>query len=248
MVVGTIDSGLYEFDHNVAIVTLKDGARLFRTGEGVTGLRLKLADPLAAGAVVRHVAVNLGGGFYISDWTREHGNFFRSIATTKSIMFVLLLLVMAVAAFNIVATLMMLVREKRADIAILRTLGAAPRTVLMTFILQGTVIGLVGTLLGLAAGIAIALPAGYEAQVRPRSGLALKHGVTVLNSPGTIDADYRGEIGVILANLGDGPFDITRGARVAQLVIAPVARAAWNEVAALSQTARGSGGFGSTGT
>ena len=97
-------------------------------------------------------------------------------------------------------------------------------------------------------GIAIALPAGYEAQVRPRSGLALKHGVTVLNSPGTIDADYRGEIGVILANLGDGPFDITRGARVAQLVIAPVARAAWNEVAALSQTARGSGGFGSTGT
>ena len=97
-------------------------------------------------------------------------------------------------------------------------------------------------------GIMIALPVGHEAQVRPRSGLALKHGVTVLNSPGTIDADYRGEIGVILANLGDGPFDITRGARVAQLVIAPVARAAWNEVAALSQTARGSGGFGSTGT
>ncbi len=155
-VVGTIDSGLYEFDHHVALVSLTDGARLFRTGDGVTGLRLRLADPFAAAAVVRRVAVNLGGGFYISDWTREHGNFFRSIATTKSIMFVLLLLVMAVAAFNIVATLMMLVREKRADIAILRTLGAAPRTVLMTFILQGTVIGLVGTLLGLAAGIAIA--------------------------------------------------------------------------------------------
>jgi dUTP pyrophosphatase len=97
-------------------------------------------------------------------------------------------------------------------------------------------------------GIAIALPAGYEAQVRPRSGLALKHGVTVLNSPGTIDADYRGEIGVILANLGEAPFAITRSLRVAQLVIAAVARIAWSEVAALPDSARSTGGFGSTGT
>jgi dUTP pyrophosphatase len=96
-------------------------------------------------------------------------------------------------------------------------------------------------------GFAIALPKGYEAQVRPRSGLALKHGVTVLNSPGTIDADYRGEVGVILANLGDKPFVIARGTRIAQLVVAPVTRVAWAEVASLSDTARGGGGFGSTG-
>jgi lipoprotein-releasing system permease protein len=155
-VIGTVDSGLYEFDHNVALVARQDAGRLFKTGGGVTGLRLKLDDPFAAGAVVRRVAVDLGGGFYISDWTREHGNFFRSIATTKSILFVLLLLVMAVAAFNIVATLSMLVREKRSDIAILRTMGVSPGTILMTFVLQGTVIGLVGTVLGLIAGILIA--------------------------------------------------------------------------------------------
>jgi lipoprotein-releasing system permease protein len=155
-VIGTIDSGLYEFDHNVALVARQDASRLFKTGTGITGLRLKLDDPFAAGAVVRRVAVDLGGGFYISDWTREHGNFFRSIATTKSIMFVLLLLVMAVAAFNIVATLSMLVREKRSDIAILRTMGVSPRTILATFVLQGTVIGLVGTVLGLSAGVLIA--------------------------------------------------------------------------------------------
>ncbi len=96
-------------------------------------------------------------------------------------------------------------------------------------------------------GIAIALPPGYEAQVRPRSGLALKHGVTLLNSPGTIDADYRGEVGVILINLGDTPFRLQRGDRIAQLVIAPVARLAWREGEALPDRARGGGGFGSTG-
>lgn len=96
-------------------------------------------------------------------------------------------------------------------------------------------------------GIAIALPAGYEAQIRPRSGLALKQGLTVLNAPGTIDADYRGEIGVILINLSDAPATVTRGDRVAQLVLARVERLCWNEVSELPTTARGSGGFGSTG-
>jgi len=96
-------------------------------------------------------------------------------------------------------------------------------------------------------GLAIALPKGFEAQVRPRSGLALRHGVTLLNSPGTIDADYRGEIGVILVNLGQGPFRLARGERIAQLVIAPVARLAWRETEALPESARGDGGFGSTG-
>lgn len=98
------------------------------------------------------------------------------------------------------------------------------------------------------SGIAIGLPEGFEAQVRPRSGLAAKHGVTILNAPGTIDADYRGEIGVILINHGDEPFTVTRGQRIAQLVIASVNRADWLEVDTLDQTSRGDGGFGSTGT
>lgn len=99
----------------------------------------------------------------------------------------------------------------------------------------------------IATGIAIALPSGFEAQVRPRSGLAAKHGITVANSPGTVDADYRGEIKVILINLGDAPVTLHRGDRIAQMVIAPVTQAQWNEVATLDDTKRGQGGFGSTG-
>ncbi|MFN4114171.1 MAG: dUTP diphosphatase [Sphingomonadaceae bacterium] len=98
-----------------------------------------------------------------------------------------------------------------------------------------------------ATGLAMAIPPGYEIQVRPRSGLALKHGITVPNTPGTIDSDYRGELRVILINHGPGPFAIARGDRVAQLVLAPVTRAVWQEVAQLDDTARGAGGFGSTG-
>src|SRR5215213_6820739 len=98
-----------------------------------------------------------------------------------------------------------------------------------------------------ATGFAVAIPEGYEVQVRPRSGLALKHGITCLNTPGTIDSDYRGEVKVILANLGSEPFEIVRGERIAQLVPAPVLRAAFGEVESLDDTARGAGGFGSTG-
>ena len=98
-----------------------------------------------------------------------------------------------------------------------------------------------------ATGLSVAIPTGYEIQVRPRSGLALKHGVTVPNTPGTIDSDYRGELKVIMINLGAEPFAILRGDRVAQLVLAPVTRAGWIEVAELDETARGEGGFGSTG-
>jgi len=96
-------------------------------------------------------------------------------------------------------------------------------------------------------GLSIALPPGFEAQVRPRSGLAAKHGITVANAPGTIDADYRGEVGVILINLGKEPFRIERGMRIAQIIIARHARAVWREVSTLEETARGTGGFGSTG-
>jgi dUTP pyrophosphatase len=105
-----------------------------------------------------------------------------------------------------------------------------------------------GTRALVPTGLAIALPAGFEAQVRPRSGLALRHGVTLVNTPGTIDADYRGEIGVILINHGDQPFTVTRGMRIAQMVVAPVLRLAWRETEQLPETARGDGGFGSTGT
>lgn len=96
-------------------------------------------------------------------------------------------------------------------------------------------------------GIQVALPAGFDGQIRPRSGLALRHGVTVLNTPGTIDADYRGEIGVVLVNLGQASFTVTRGMRIAQLVVAPVAKVGWREVEALPESGRGAGGFGSTG-
>ena|SRR5688572_27161288 len=96
-------------------------------------------------------------------------------------------------------------------------------------------------------GLTIALPEGYEAQVRPRSGLAAKHGITCLNSPGTVDADYRGELKVILINLGQEPFVIRRGERIAQMLVAPVVQARWDVVTTLSETARGAGGFGSTG-
>ena len=105
-----------------------------------------------------------------------------------------------------------------------------------------------GTRHAVATGFAMAIPRGYEVQVRPRSGLALKHGITCLNTPGTIDSDYRGEVKVILANLGDAPFPIARGDRIAQLVPAPVLRAELAEVATLDETERGAGGFGSTGT
>ena len=100
---------------------------------------------------------------------------------------------------------------------------------------------------GVPTGIAIALPEGFEAQVRPRSGLALRHGITVLNAPGTVDSDYRGEVTAILINLGPEPFTIERGMKVAQLVIAAHARVEWNEAASLDSTSRGAGGFGSTG-
>lgn len=156
-VVGTFESGMYEFDRNFAYVHLADAARLYRMGDQVTGLRLKLADMFAAPRVVRDLAVSLGGGYYVDDWTRKHANFFRSIQLTKSVMFVILLLVVAVAAFNIISTLVMVVKDKQADIAILRTMGATPRSILTIFMTQGTAIGLIGTLSGVALGVLISV-------------------------------------------------------------------------------------------
>ncbi len=152
-VAGIFQSGMYEFDRGLALVNLQDAGLLFRTGAGVTGLRLHFENPLRAPELVRSAALSLGGpGYYVSDWTQDHANFFRSIEITKSMMFLILLMIVAVAAFNIVATLVMIVKEKQADIAILRTLGAGPRNVLAMFAIQGVLIGLAGTALG--AGLA----------------------------------------------------------------------------------------------
>jgi lipoprotein-releasing system permease protein len=154
-IVGLFSAGMYEFDRNIAYVHIADAARLYRMGEDVSGLRLKLADLFAAPRVVRELAQALGGDFYIDDWSRKHANFFRSIQLTKAVLFFILLLVVAVAAFNIVATLVMVVKDKRSDIAILRTVGASPRSVLTIFLTQGVAIGVIGTLLGVLLGVLI---------------------------------------------------------------------------------------------
>ncbi|HXY75297.1 MAG TPA: lipoprotein-releasing ABC transporter permease subunit [Steroidobacteraceae bacterium] len=158
VVAGLFHSGMYEFDRGLALVHMADAARLFRFGEGVSGLRLAFADPLRAPSLVRSIARSLGrpGVFYTSDWTEDHANLFRSIEITKSLLFVILLMLIAVAAFNIVATLVMIVKEKQSDIAILRTLGALPKNVLLVFGVQGLLIGLAGTLLGALLGTLLA--------------------------------------------------------------------------------------------
>jgi lipoprotein-releasing system permease protein len=155
-VAGFIDAGMYEFDQGLALVHLDDARRLYRYGDDVTGLRYSFDDPASAGRRIRELAEGLDGRYYISDWSRRHGNFFRSIQVTKSIMFVVLLLVVAVAAFNIISTLVMVVKEKRADIAILRTQGGSPRDMLTIFMTQGSIIGIVGTAAGVALGLLLA--------------------------------------------------------------------------------------------
>jgi lipoprotein-releasing system permease protein len=168
-VAGTFESGMYEFDRGLVLLNLRDAARLYRMGEEVSGLRLALTDPLQAPQMVRDLALSLGGGFYVSDWTRNHANFFQSIELTKGLMFVILLTIVGVAAFNIVATLVMIVKEKQGDIALLRTLGASPASILATFAVQGVLIGLVGTSLGAALGIALAR--NVESLVRSIEGV-----------------------------------------------------------------------------
>jgi lipoprotein-releasing system permease protein len=168
-VVGLFRAGMYEYDRNLAYIHIADAARLYRMGDDVTGLRLKLADMFAAPIVVRELARTLGGGYYVDDWTRKHATFFRSIQLTKSALFLILLLVVAVAAFNIISTLVMVVKDKRADIAILRTVGAAPRSILSIFLTQGVAIGVIGTLSGVLLGVLIAV--NLEALIHGLEGL-----------------------------------------------------------------------------
>lgn len=149
--------GMYEFDRRLAFVNLQDAQRLFRMRETVSGIRLEVSDIYRAPQIVRDVALEAGGGVLVSDWTRRNVNFFRSIQITKSILFVILLLVVAVAAFNIVSTLVMVVKDKQSDIAILRTIGARPSDILKIFITQGSIVGVLGTLAGVALGVLVTL-------------------------------------------------------------------------------------------
>jgi lipoprotein-releasing system permease protein len=172
-VVGLFRAGMYEYDRNLAYVHIADAARLYRMGDDVTGLRLKLADMFAAPRVVRELAVALGGGYYVDDWSRKHATFFRSIQLTKSALFIILLLVVGVAAFNIVSTLVMVVKDKRTDIAILRTVGASPRSILSIFMTQGVAIGVIGTLSGVLLGVLISI--NLEALVHGLEALLGQH-------------------------------------------------------------------------
>jgi lipoprotein-releasing system permease protein len=154
---GVFRVGMYEFDRGLVLIHLADAQALYRMGEGVTGVRLKLHDMFKAPAVSRQLASTLDGTYYVNDWTRSHANFFRAVATEKIVMFIILSLIVGVAAFNIVSTLVMVVQDKQADIAILRTLGARPRAIMAIFMVQGSIIGVIGTLLGVIGGVALAL-------------------------------------------------------------------------------------------
>jgi lipoprotein-releasing system permease protein len=155
--VGIFEAGMYEFDAGLALVHLDDAAKLYSMGSRVSGVRLKLKEMYRAPQVVRELAALFGDDIYISDWTRQHANFFRAIQIEKNVMFIILLLIVAVAAFNIVSTLVMAVTDKQADIAILRTLGASPASIMKIFIVQGALIGVIGTLIGVAGGVVLAL-------------------------------------------------------------------------------------------
>jgi len=154
-VVGIFEAGMYEYDRSLVFVNMPDAAVLFGTNHRASGVRLAVTDIYTAGQTATELAIDLGGGFYVSDWTRQHVNFFRSIQLTKSIMFVILSLVIGVAAFNIISTLVMVVRDKRGDIAILRSLGASPTSIMSVFASQGTLIGLIGVSFGVALALLV---------------------------------------------------------------------------------------------
>ena len=156
-VVGLFEVGMYEYDRGVALVHIDDAAKLLQLDDRVSGVRLKLTDMFDVQWVTQELAAQLPQETRLTDWTRQHANFFRAVQTEKRVMFVILALIVAVAAFNIVSTLVMVVTDKQADIAILRTLGTTPRSIMVIFIVQGTIIGAFGTLLGLIGGVALAL-------------------------------------------------------------------------------------------
>ena len=155
-VVGLFEIGMFEYDSGLALVHLQDAQKLYQFGDAVSGVRLRLDDLFEARPVARELMAKFSSDFYATDWTRSHANFFRAVEIEKRVMFIILLLIVAVAAFNIVSTLVMLVTDKQADIAILRTLGAAPASIVQIFMVQGALIGVIGTFAGLVAGVLIA--------------------------------------------------------------------------------------------
>ena len=156
-VVGIFELGMYEYDSGLVLLHIDDAAKLLKAGSKVNGIRLKVSDLYRAPVTRNALAEKLGSRYRVSDWTREHVNFFRALKIERRVMFIILLLIVAVAAFNIVSTLVMVVTDKRADVAILRTMGMKPIRVMMIFIIQGTVIGFAGTLAGAAVGILTAI-------------------------------------------------------------------------------------------
>lgn len=154
---GIFKVGMYEFDRTLVLIHLGDAQSLYRMGDTVTGVRIKLHDMFKAPSVSRELAGQLQGIYYVNDWTRSHANFFSAVATEKMVMFIILSLIVGVAAFNIVSTLVMVVQDKQADIAILRTLGASPRSIMAIFMVQGSLIGIIGTVIGVVGGVSLAL-------------------------------------------------------------------------------------------
>ncbi len=154
---GVFEVGHNEYDTSLAIIHMEDAAKLYRMGDGVSGIRLKLDDLFAATEVSYELSDYLRGSYWITDWTRQHANFFRAVHLEKRMMFLILMIIVIVAAFNILSALVMVVTDKQSDIAILRTLGASPRSIMLIFMVQGTIIGIAGTLLGMAGGVSLAL-------------------------------------------------------------------------------------------
>lgn len=155
-VVGIFEAGMYEFDHGLAIIHMDDAMRVFQQ-EGPTGLRLKTDNILSAPAVSRAITAQLPGHFLVEDWTQRYANFFRALKTEKTVMFLILVLIVAVAAFNIIATLVMTVIDKQTDIAVLKTLGISTKSILAIFMIQGVLIGCIGIFFGVTSGVWIAL-------------------------------------------------------------------------------------------
>ncbi len=156
-VTGIFEIGMYEYDSTLAIMNIEDAAKLFRIPGKVTGLRLELDNVYQAPQITRELLFSLPSNYRAADWTFQHQNFFTALKTEKTVMFVILMLIVAVAAFNIVSTLIMMVTDKQADIAILRTLGMTPKDIMGIFMVQGTMIGLFGTIIGVILGVALAL-------------------------------------------------------------------------------------------
>lgn len=156
-VAGTFDSGHYEYDANLVLIHLKDAQSLYQMGDNVSGLRVKLADTDRAAFVSRELGAKLKFDGYVTDWTRQNATYFRAVQIEKRMMFLILTLIIAVAAFNLVSTLVMVVTDKHPDIAILRTLGMSPADVMKVFIVQGAIVGVIGTLIGVVGGVLLAM-------------------------------------------------------------------------------------------